>query len=110
MYETVIERQLKSKLESRGFKVLKLYTPGETGAMDRIILRPKYWPGEPMFVELKRPGKHPRPLQEAKAADWRARGVKVLAPINSLEKVNELVDMLFEQSYLAYSTAVGHSP
>jgi hypothetical protein len=84
--ESDIERKLKQLLEDEGFKVLKLYTPGHTGVMDRMILRPKYSPGAPMFVELKKDGKKLRPLQIAIGSDWIQRGCKVLRPITTMHE------------------------
>jgi len=96
--ETDIEQGLRERLEEFGFKVLKLYTPGHTGAMDRMILRPRYSPGPPMFVELKRRGKKLRPLQAAIGEDWKKRGCEVLEPILGIadmtERVSELIDMV----------------
>lgn len=81
--ESDIERTLRERLSEYGFKVLKLYTPGNTGTMDRMILRPKYSPGPPRFVELKRFGKKLRPLQVAIGQEWAERGCDVLKPICS---------------------------
>jgi hypothetical protein len=96
--EAEIEQKLRERLEEYGFKVLKLYTPGHTGTMDRMILRPRYSPGPPMFVELKRKGKKLRPLQAAIGEDWKQRGCLVLAPVLSiadmLERSNEIIEMV----------------
>jgi hypothetical protein len=94
--EAVVETSLKV-LERKGFKVLKLRTPGNNGVMDRMILWPTYAPHPPTFVELKRPGKEPRPLQAAVADDWRARGCDVREYCDTVYKVNTLIaDMLAE--------------
>jgi hypothetical protein len=87
--EADIERKL-HRLADYGFKVLKLYTPGTIGVMDRMILRPRYSPGPPMFVELKRPGKKLRPLQRATAKDWKHRGCIVLKPCSTPGEVDQL--------------------
>jgi len=106
MLESAIEKGFKTLLESRGFKVLKLGTPGTIGAPDRMILRPRYWPGPPMVVEFKKPGAPPpRKVQAAIALDWASRGVHVLPYINSRERANEVVEWLIEQSREAYSRA-----
>lgn len=100
MLELPIEQRLRIRLESVGFLVLKLKTPGRVACMDRMILRPVYWPGQPMFLELKRPGKGLRSNQEVLAGDWRRRGCEVLPPCNSIEKVDELCDrLLYESRY-----------
>jgi hypothetical protein len=93
MKEAVVEAALK-RLERVGFDVLKLRTPGHNGVMDRMILWPKYAPRPPSFVELKKPGKEPRPLQAAVADDWKARGCDVREYCDTLDKVNTLVDSM----------------
>lgn len=102
MLEHPIEQRLRTRLEERNFLVLKLKTPGRRGVMDRMILRPVYWPGPPMFVELKRPGATPRKIQEVMAADWRRRGVEVLEYCDTIAKVDALCDNLLKQSYDAW--------
>lgn len=88
--ESEVEQTLKRKLTDYGFLVLKLYTPGHIGVMDRMILRPRYSPGPPMFVEVKRPGKRVRKLQRAVGEDWKRRGAEVLSPVSSLHEVEQL--------------------
>lgn len=87
MLERTVEAKLKW-LEERGFKCLKLVTPGYNGPPDRLILRPKWSPGAPYFLELKRPGKAERALQEAVRDDWRARGCLVLDMCDTPERVH----------------------
>lgn len=86
MLESKVEAALK-QLEDWGFKCHKLKTPGNSGVMDRMILAPKWSPAPPAFLELKRPGKEPRPLQAAVAADWQERGCRVLDYCDTIEKV-----------------------
>ena len=105
MLESTIEKGFKTLLESRGFKVLKLGTPGTIGVPDRLILRPRYWPGPPMVVEFKKPKESPRKIQAAIALDWASRGVHVLPYINSRERANEVAEWLIEQSREAYARA-----
>jgi len=94
MKELPVEERLKTKLEAIGFKVLKLVTPGNTGAMDRLILRPKWSPGAPYACEVKRPGKEPTRKQELLAEDWAARGMQVLPPVSTYAEVDETVSQL----------------
>lgn len=93
MKEAVVEGRLK-RLERSGFKVLKLRTPGYNGAMDRLILWPTYAPRPPSFLELKRPGEEPRPLQVAVANEWRARGCDVREYCDTVEAVDTLINKL----------------
>lgn len=90
MLEAPVEKRLK-RLERYGFLVLKLRTPGYNGVPDRMILRPKYAPGPPAVVEIKRPGATPRLLQAKVADEWRARGVDVLPYCDTYEKVDALI-------------------
>lgn len=96
IHESDIERKLRERLSEYGFKVLKLYTPGNTGTMDRMILRPRYSPGPPLFVELKRPGKKLRPLQLAIGQDWKKRGCIVLTPITSIVECEQTCQVLIQ--------------
>jgi len=105
MLESAIEKGFKILLEGRGFKVLKLGTPGTIGVPDRMILRPRYWPGPPMVVEFKKAKESPRKIQRAIALDWMQRGVHVLPYINSRERANEVAEWLFDQCKEEYATA-----
>lgn len=98
MLEAVVEARLK-RLEDRGWKVLKLRTPGYNGPMDRLLLRPTYAPGPPVFVEIKRPGKEERPLQAGVRDNWRARGVDVRDMCDTIEKVDALIGRLLNETY-----------
>jgi hypothetical protein len=95
--ESQIEERLRRGLEGKGFKVLKLVTPGNTGTPDRMILRPSWSPGPPWFIEIKRPGMHERRLQELVRDGWRARGALVLDMINTYSQVDALVVKLYTQ-------------
>ena len=90
MLEGKVEDRLKTRLERYGFKVLKLVTPGNSGTKDRLILRPKWSPGAPYFVECKRPGKTERRLQELVRDEWRARGCLVLDVCDSFNRVERI--------------------
>lgn len=92
--ESQIEDRLVDGLTAKGFKVLKLTTPGHNGTPDRLILRPRWSPGPPWVIELKRPKKHERLLQEKVRDDWRARGVLVLDMVNTYEQVDALIEKL----------------
>jgi hypothetical protein len=100
--ESDVERTLKDRLEEYGFEVLKLYTPGRIGVPDRLILMPRYSPGPPRFVELKRPGKRLRVLQKVLAEDWRKRGCSVLKPCTTLGEVDQLCTDLINEIMADY--------
>ncbi len=60
--ENQIERHLALSTKKRGGLCFNLISTVNNGVPDRIVLLPGY---VPMFIELKAPGKKPRPLQEA---------------------------------------------
>lgn len=106
MLEKEVEKRL-SVLKSTGFEVLKLKTPGHNGVPDRLILRPRYCPGPPSFVEIKRPGKSERALQAAVRDDWRTRGVIVHPMCDTIEKVDQLVADLMRECNAEYLKGTG---
>ena len=61
MREKQIEHALVMAVKAAGGMCPKLVSPGTDGMPDRMILLPK---GHIGFVEVKAPGKKPRPLQE----------------------------------------------
>ena len=63
MREREIERKLVSAVKSRGGICPKFVSPGFDGMPDRVVLLPH---GKLGFVEVKRPGEKPRPLQTAR--------------------------------------------
>ena len=75
---TVSEKQIEQKLvkavKAMGGICPKLVCPGFDGMPDRIVLLPG---GRIAFVELKAPGKKPRPLQMARHRLLRKLGFKV---------------------------------
>lgn len=101
MKEAPVEKRLVDGLTAQGFKVLKLTTPGTQFTPDRLILRPKWSPGPPWVIEMKRPGKREERGQELTRDDWRARGVLVLDMVDTYEKVDALVAQLMETCALS---------
>jgi len=63
MREKEIEKKLVLEAKKRGGLAVKFVSPGFDGMPDRILLMPE---GKIAFVEVKAPGKHPRPLQMAR--------------------------------------------
>lgn len=63
MRETLIEQKLVKDTKAAGGIALKFTSPGFDGMPDRVLLFPD---GRLCFVEVKAPGKKPRPLQLAR--------------------------------------------
>lgn len=61
MLEKEIERRLVKRTKAVGGVCLKFTSPSLMGIPDRIVLLPR---GKIGFVEVKRPGEKPRPLQQ----------------------------------------------
>jgi hypothetical protein len=74
MRERDIETYLRDKVKKAGGKAYKFESPGNDGVPDRLVL----FPGNKVyFVELKAPGKKPRPLQIKQMRDISAFGCNV---------------------------------
>ncbi len=86
MREKEIEIKLTQAVKNMGGICPKFVSPGFDGMPDRIVLLPK---GRMAFVEVKAPGKRPRPLQEARHRLLRRLGFKVyvLDDKNQIEKI-----------------------
>lgn len=74
MREKQIEAKLVRTVKSAGGIAPKFVSPGLDGMPDRIVLLPG---GHMAFVEVKAPGKVPRPLQAARHELLRRLGFKV---------------------------------
>lgn len=74
MREKAIERKLVKAVQAAGGIAPKLVSPGFDGIPDRLVLLPY---GKMVFVEVKAPGKSPRPLQLARHRLLRRLGFRV---------------------------------
>ena len=74
MREKQIEQKLVKAVKAMGGIALKFISPGFDGMPDRLVLLPA---GKYGFVEVKRRGEKPRPLQEARHGMLRRLGCKV---------------------------------
>ena len=83
MREKQIEQKLVRAVKARGGICPKLVCPGMDGMPDRIVLIPG---GRMAFVEVKAPGKEPRPLQTHRHQQLRALGFPVFV-LDDPEKV-----------------------
>ena len=88
MREKVIEQKLVRAAKNMGGIALKFVSPGFDGMPDRIVLLPG---GHIGFVEVKAPGKVPRPLQEAIHRMLRKLGFKVFV-LDRPEQIGGILD------------------
>ncbi len=88
MLESTIERKLVQAARKRGGLALKFVSPGTDGLPDRIVLLPH---GRLAFVELKAPGKTPRPLQVRRKEQLEALGFSVYC-VDGVEQIGGILD------------------
>jgi len=90
MNEKTIERTLREKVKAAGGVALKFFSPSFTGLPDRLVLMPG---GRVWFVELKAPGKKPKPRQVIVHTMLRKLGFNVEV-IDTTAGVNEFVNRI----------------
>ena len=88
MREKTIEQKLIKAVKSAGGIAPKMVSPGFDGMPDRIVPLPE---GKIGFVEVKAPGKKPRPLQAARHRLLRRLGFKVYV-LDDPEQIGGILD------------------
>ena len=88
MREKIIEQHLVKAVKNSGGIAPKLVCPGFDGMPDRLVLLPG---GKIRFVEVKAPGKEPRPLQVARHGLLRRLGFKVYV-LDAPEQIGGILD------------------
>ena len=88
MREKTVEQQLVKAVKQRGDICPKFTSPGYDGMPDRLVLLPH---GRMAFVEVKAPGKKPRPLQINRHELLRKLGFKVFI-LDEPEKIGGILD------------------
>ena len=88
MREKTIEKKLSDEVKKRGGLAPKFTSPGFDGMPDRIVLMPG---GHIAFVEVKAPGKAPRPLQKARHRMLRQLGFTVYV-LNDESEIGGILD------------------
>lgn len=87
MKEKDVEKYLREQVRAAGGRAYKFVSPGNDGVPDRLVCMPH---GRVVFVELKAPGQHPRPLQIHQIGMLRQLGFRIEV-IDSKEQVDEFV-------------------
>ena len=90
MLEKQIENMLTRSVKKAGGIALKFVSPSFAGMPDRLVLLPD---GVCAFVELKAPGKQPRPLQVARHKMLRSLGYRVYV-IDGIEQIGGMLHEL----------------
>lgn len=87
MRESGLERRLRREISRRGGAARKFISPGWAGAPDRLVLMPG---GRMWFVEVKRSGAKPRPLQKRRVEELTELGFQVRV-VSSLDELHEFL-------------------
>nr|DAL73180.1 MAG TPA: Nuclease [Caudoviricetes sp.] len=90
MLEKQIENMLTRSVKKAGGIALKFVSPSFAGMPDRLVLLPD---GVCAFVELKAPGKKPRPLQVARHKMLHSLGYRVYV-IDGIEQIGGMLHEL----------------
>ena len=92
MLESTVERHLREEAKKRKGMALKFVSPGMNGvqtcALPIFVLMPD---GKMAFVELKAPGKKPRPLQLKRKRMLEGLGFPVYV-VDSIEQIGGILD------------------
>ena len=88
MREKQIENKLATEAKKLGGIAVKFVSPSFDGMPDRLVLMPD---GHIAFVELKAPGKKPRPLHLSRHRLLRSLGFRVYV-IDSVEQIGGMLD------------------
>lgn len=93
MREKTIEEKLVKSVKIMGGLAPKFVSPGLDGMPDRLLLLPN---GQAAFVEVKAPGKKPRPLQVRRKRQLEALGFSVYV-LDDEEQIGEMLDEIMER-------------
>lgn len=88
MREKTIEQNFREAVKNAGGLALKFTSPGWDGMPDRLALLPG---GRMAFVEVKAPGKKPRPLQLARHRTLRQLGFRVYV-LDDEKQIGGIID------------------
>ena len=88
MKEKIIEQKFRMAVRAAGGVAVKFVSPGLDGMPDRLALLPG---GKMAFVEVKAPGKNPRPLQQARHRMLRRLGSQVYV-LDDEKQIGGIID------------------
>ena len=88
MKEKIIEQKFRAAVRNAGGMAVKFVSPGLDGMPDRLALLPG---GRMAFVEVKAPGKKPRPLQLARHRTLRQLGFRVYT-LDDEKQIGGIID------------------
>lgn len=88
MREKYIENKLVESVKKMGGSCIKLVCSGVDGMPDRLTLLPN---GKMAFIELKAPGKKPRPLQIKRMKQLQKLGFACFV-VDSVEMIGGILD------------------
>ena len=88
MKEKIIEQKFRTAVKAVGGMAVKFVSPGLDGMPDRLALLPG---GKMAFVEVKAPGKNPRPLQQARHRMLRRLGFQVYV-LDDEKQIGGIID------------------
>jgi Holliday junction resolvase len=80
MLESKIQRKIIADLQKKGWLVIKVIQSNAPGFPDLMALKE----GRAIFLEVKQPGKKPRPLQLYRHEQLRKQGFEVIVATNTL--------------------------
>ena len=86
--EYKIEEHLVKAVKAHGGLCIKINTTSMTGLPDRLLLLPR---GKFAFVEVKRPGIKPRPIQVKRMNDLKQLGFQCYV-LDSLKQINFIIE------------------
>lgn len=89
MLEREVEKMLLREVRKAGGIAPKLTSPANAGMPDRLVILPQ---GKVCFIEVKAPGKKPRPLQVRQMA----RLAKLGCMVRTLDHPNQIQELIHE--------------
>ena len=92
MREKQVEQKLVKAVKASGGMCPKLVCPGTDGMPDRMALLPQ---GRIGFIEVKAPGKRPRPLQVMRHGQLEELGYQVFV-LDGPEQIPGIIDAIRE--------------